>query len=227
MMGRRLETWPLNRVKPYEGNAYAHPADQIEKLVASIREFGFINPLVCTPDGELIAGHGRLAALRVLRKREAPVLVVDDLTPAQVRAYRLADNELAKMGDWDLDRLKIELNALDEVDFELDLLGFDEAELQKIIDNVPDFIGGDKIKPDSTRTTNNLGRMRRNIGKTDDEVTHVALHWGGMQVVLDGDLYREALAYVDAHAPDRRAGVIKLLKAGLANAAPPPDPVGD
>lgn len=219
-----VEVWDLARVKPYENNAWKHPADQVERLVKSIRQFGFINPLICTPDGEMIAGHGRLAALRVLGKKTAPVLVVSGLTPEQVRAYRLADNELAKLGDWDLDKLRVELQALDDADFDLDVVGFDEVELRKIIDDVPDFIGQEKVIDGAVRTNNNLGKMSDNQRKEPDAVQRIALHWGGIQVVLDAGLYRRAFEYVEAHAPDRRAGVVKLLLAGLSHLPPVSDP---
>ena len=90
----RIETWPLARLQPYAKNAKVHGADQVARIAASMAEFGWTVPCLVAKDGELIAGHGRVLAAAQLGLTEAPVIVLDHLTEAQRRAYRIADNKL-------------------------------------------------------------------------------------------------------------------------------------
>ena len=90
----RIEHWPLARLRPYARNAKTHDADQVAKIAASMAEFGWTVPCLVAADGELIAGHGRVLAAAQLGLAEAPVIVLDHLTEAQRRAYRIADNKL-------------------------------------------------------------------------------------------------------------------------------------
>ena len=94
------KTWPISKIKPYKKNPRRHSASQIAKIVQSIEEFGWTIPLLVTPKGELIAGHGRLLAARKLGMKTVPVLIASDLTQAQIRAYRIADNSLTDLGVW-------------------------------------------------------------------------------------------------------------------------------
>ena len=91
-----IETWPLAKLQPYAKNAKAHVADQVAKIAASMAEFGWTVPVLVAADGELIAGHGRILAAAHLGLSEAPVIVLGHLTEAQRRAYRIADNKLAR-----------------------------------------------------------------------------------------------------------------------------------
>ena len=96
-----LELRPIAELKPYEHNARTHSAEQIEKLRASMREFGFVAPVLITADGGVIAGHGRIEAAALEGFAEAPCVIVDHLTETQRRAYILADNRLAELASWD------------------------------------------------------------------------------------------------------------------------------
>ena len=111
----------------------AHSDEQIAQIAASIAEFGFVNPILIGDDGVVIAGHGRLLAAQRLGITEVPV-VLDHLTDAQRRALVIADNRIAENAGWDRDLLRAELAALSELQFDLDLLGFAEAELTNLLE---------------------------------------------------------------------------------------------
>ena len=122
---RRYENVPINQLKPYKNNARTHNEKQIEKIANSIQEFGFINPVLIDSDYGIIAGHGRVKGAEKLGMVEVPCLFVEDLTEEQKRAYIIADNKLALDAGWDYDLLKIELEELDDLDFDITLTGFD------------------------------------------------------------------------------------------------------
>ena len=128
-----IEMWPLSRLQPYAKNAKAHGADQVAKIAASMAEFGWTVPCLVADDGELIAGHGRVLAATQLGLTEAPVIVLGHLTEAQRRAYRIADNKLTELGTWDEALLSAELNDLLAEDYDLSLIGFDDAELEELL----------------------------------------------------------------------------------------------
>ena len=123
---RRYENVPINELKPYKNNARTHNEKQIEKIANSIQEFGFINPVLIDSDYVIIAGHGRVKGAEKLGMVEVPCLFVEDLTEEQKRAYIIADNKLALDAGWDYDLLKIELEELDDLDFDISLTGFDD-----------------------------------------------------------------------------------------------------
>ena len=129
----RIEQWPIARQQPYARNAKTHGADQVAKIAASMAEFGWTVPCLVAEDGELIAGHGRVLAATQLGLTEAPVIVLGHLTEAQRRAYRIADNKLTELGTWDEALLSSELNDLLAEDFDLSLIGFDDAELEALL----------------------------------------------------------------------------------------------
>ena len=110
---------------PYASNARTHSEEQVTQIASSIREFGFINPIIIDDKNNVIAGHGRLLASKKLGLKEVPTLQVDHLTDTQRKAYILADNQLALNAGWDDELLKLELAQLDDVGFDLELLGFD------------------------------------------------------------------------------------------------------
>ena len=118
---------------PYAGNARTHSDAQVAQIAASIREFGFTNPVLTDGENGVIAGHGRLLAARKLGMDEVPVVELAHLTAAQRKAYILADNKLALNAGWDVDVLKLELGALGDMGFDLALTGFGEAELADIL----------------------------------------------------------------------------------------------
>ncbi|SLN20625.1 ParB-like nuclease domain protein [Pseudoruegeria aquimaris] len=133
----RIETGPLARLQPYVKNAKVHGDDQIAKIAASMAEFGWTVPCLVGEDGELIAGHGRVLAATQLGLTEAPVIVLGHLTEAQRRAYRIADNKLTELADWNEAVLSAELQDLLAEDFDLSLVGFSDGELDKLLAFVP------------------------------------------------------------------------------------------
>jgi len=128
-----IQPWPTQRLIPFARNPRTHTEEQVAQVAASIAEFGFVNPILVGSDGVMIAGHARLAAARKLGLAEVPVIVLDHLTPAQRRALVIADNRLALGAGWDEELLRLELEALREEDFNLDLLGFGEEELEALL----------------------------------------------------------------------------------------------
>ena len=122
----------INKLIPYANNARTHTPEQILKLRSSMREFGIVNPFIIDRDFNVLAGHGRLAAAKAEGCTEVPCVFVDEMTEAQKKAYILADNRMAMDAGWDEELLKIELEALDAMDFDMALTGFDEEELLKM-----------------------------------------------------------------------------------------------
>ncbi|TCS71998.1 DNA modification methylase [Sulfuritortus calidifontis] len=141
-LAERIEHWPIDKLLPYVRNARQHSEEQIARIAASIAEFGFVNPILTGADGVLVAGHGRLAAARKLGLATVPVVVLDHLTPTQRRALVLADNRLAELATWDDALLRIELEALQDDGFDLDLTGFDADALAELLaDEEPQIEG--------------------------------------------------------------------------------------
>ena len=136
----------IGELIPYTGNARTHSDKQIAQIAASIRQFGFTNPVLIDEDGSIVAGHGRVAAAKQLGIAEVPTIVLGHLTPAERRAYVIADNRLAELAGWDREILKIEFQALAELDldFDLEITGFETAELDLLLD---DSAGEDAADP--------------------------------------------------------------------------------
>lgn len=130
-----IKEMPVTTLKPYGRNARTHSAAQIDQIAKSILTFGWTNPILVNDAGEVIAGHGRLEAAKKLGIARVPVIALSDMTEAQQQAYRLADNKLAENAGWDQDLLRIELGALDieDLDFELETIGFSTGELDVIL----------------------------------------------------------------------------------------------
>ncbi len=124
----------IDKLIPYANNARTHSAEQINKLRSSLREFGFINPVIVDKDYGIIAGHGRVAAARAEGISEIPCVFADHLTDAQKKAYILADNRMALDADWDEELLKIEIENLQAENFDVGLTGFDEKELADLFE---------------------------------------------------------------------------------------------
>jgi hypothetical protein len=123
---------------PYENNPRTHSDEQVAKIVRSIREFGFTNPILTDGDAGVIAGHGRLLAALQLGLETVPTIELQHLTAAQRKAYVIADNRLAEDAGWDDDLLRLEMGSLKEMDFNLDLTGFDPLEVEKLFASDPD-----------------------------------------------------------------------------------------
>lgn len=130
-----LQLVPLDKLVPYQNNARTHSPEQINKLRSSLREFGFINPVIIDRDYGIIAGHGRAIAAREEGIKEVPCVFADHLTEAQKKAYIIADNRMALDAGWDEELLRIEIEELQGLDFDPLLTGFDEKELLKLFDD--------------------------------------------------------------------------------------------
>ena len=128
---------PTNSLIPYINNPRKND-DAVDKVAASIKEFGFKVPIIIDNENVIVAGHTRLLAAKKLGLESVPCVIADDLTSAQIKAYRIADNKTAEFAEWDDELLRIELEALEDLDFDLDLTGFDKAEIDKLLVN-----GGD------------------------------------------------------------------------------------
>ena len=121
-------------LRPYPGNARAHSKKQIKQIAASIERFGFTNPVLISDEGEIIAGHGRVEAAKLLRMKQVPTLALSHLSEAERRAYVLADNKLALNAGWDKEILAIELQALVDLEFDVEITGFSLAEIDFVLD---------------------------------------------------------------------------------------------
>ena len=125
----------INRLVPYINNARTHSPEQINKLRASLREFGFVNPIIVDRDYNVLAGHGRLIGAKAEGYKEVPCVFVDEMTEAQKKAYIIADNRMAMDAGWDEELLRVEIEALQGMDFDPLLTGFDEKELAALFDD--------------------------------------------------------------------------------------------
>jgi DNA modification methylase len=133
MTNLQVVTWPVEKLIPYARNARTHSAEQVAQVAASIAEFGWTNPILAGADGIVIAGHARLLAARKLGMTEVPVIVLDHLTESQRRALVLADNRLALNAGWDEEMLRVEMAALDDDGFNLEVVGFTDEEIADLL----------------------------------------------------------------------------------------------
>ncbi len=191
----RVEMMPIDRVIPYARNPRRNE-HAVAKVAGSIKEFGFRQPIVVDKDMVIIAGHTRLLAAQQLGLKSVPVHVAEGLTAAQIKAYRLADNRTHEDAEWDEEMLSIELGELKEMDFDLDLTGFDPDELSRLLASEPDALGDPDDIP----------------APADTAVTHTGDRWIlGDHVLLCGDSSK-------AEDVDRLLGGAKIQ---LVNTDPP------
>ena len=148
-MNLNIEYVKRDQLIPYINNSRTHDARQVKQIAGSIKEFGFTNPLLIDEDGGIIAGHGRLMAADLLGIDEVPTITLVGLTEAQRKAYVIADNQLALNAGWDLDTLKVELDRLTELDFDVDLLGFDDDFLSSFLDEPSEGLTDEDAVPDA------------------------------------------------------------------------------
>ena len=144
-----LETVSLDALIPYARNSRTHSEAQVAQIAASIREFGFTNPVLIDGQGGIIAGHGRVMAARKLGLESVPAIRIDYMTDAQKRAYIIADNKLALNAGWDDELLALELGDLKDEGFDLSLTGFSDDELARLVidaeeTGMPDLASGDR-----------------------------------------------------------------------------------
>lgn len=144
-MSKNLEIEYLKpeEIIPYANNSRTHSITQIQQVASSIKEFGFNNPILIDENKVVIAGHGRLEAAQKLNLDAVPTITLIGLSEAQRKAYVIADNKIALNSEWDEELLKIEMERLKELDFDLELIGFDDEQLKKILLE-PDFSPADE-----------------------------------------------------------------------------------
>jgi hypothetical protein len=133
MTDLQVVRWPVEKLIPFARNARTHSDEQVAQIAASIAEFGWANPILAGADGIIIAGHARLLAARKLGLTDVPVIVLDHLSETQRRALVIADNRLALNAGWDEEMLRVELESLREGEFDLDLLGFTDEEIELLL----------------------------------------------------------------------------------------------
>ena len=148
-MNLNIEYLKRDQLIPYINNSRTHDARQVKQIAGSIKEFGFTNPLLIDEDGGIIAGHGRLMAADLLGIDEVPTITLVGLTEAQRKAYVIADNQLALNAGWDLDSLKVEIDRLTELDFDVDLLGFEDDFLASLLDEPAEGLTDEDAVPDA------------------------------------------------------------------------------
>ena len=134
--------WPIEKLIPFARNPRTHSEEQISQIAASIQAFGWTNPILVDPDSVIIAGHARVLSARKLRMAEVPVIVLSGLSEAQRRALVIADNQLALNAGWDEEMLHLELAELQASDFDLELLGFSDEELEKFLADPDELVEG-------------------------------------------------------------------------------------
>ena len=129
----KIETADINTIKPYENNPRKLKDSAIDKVAMSLKEYGFRQPIVVDKDRIIVVGHTRYRASKKLGFKEVPITIADNLTPEQINAYRIADNRTAEESEWDSELLKMEIKDLEDKDFKLDLLGFNEDQLNDML----------------------------------------------------------------------------------------------
>ena len=194
-----VELRPVSALRPYSRNARTHSKRQIKKIAASIQEFGFVNPILIDGDDQIIAGHGRCAAAKLLGLEAVPVLRISHLSEAQKRAYILADNRLAEDAGWDQEMLAIELQGLIECEYSVEATGFEIAEVDQVLEDEaqtkpPDSEDADCIPapnpgPAVTRRGDlwQLGNHRLYCGDALDEASYNALLVGAQASLVFTD----------------------------------------
>lgn len=147
MSDLKIEYKNTDSLIPYVNNSRTHSDEQVTQVASSIKEFGFTNPILIDEQGGIIAGHGRLMAANKLGLDTVPTITLVGLSEAQRKAYVIADNQLALNSSWDLDMLRVEIERLEELDFDLSLIGFENDVIEKLLDidaEMPDLPDGDR-----------------------------------------------------------------------------------
>ncbi|MEJ9960929.1 ParB/Srx family N-terminal domain-containing protein [Escherichia albertii] len=194
-MALKIEYLPVGKLLRYAKNSRTHSDEQVEQLVNSIRKFGFTNPVLIDEKNELIAGHGRLAAAEILEMDKVPAIRLSNLAEKQKKAYRIADNKLALNAGWDMQLLAEEVKELMDDDFDIDLLGFNDAELDEMLSDEQPKEEDDNSSP--VVQIKYLAIDKERIPATD------------MEIALLLDVYRQ---YHDAH--ETHEGFVQYLANG-------------
>jgi len=186
-----IDQTPIDELVPYENNPRTHSPVQLERLVRSLKEFGFTNPILIDKDNNVIAGHGRLQAAHIVGLDTVPTITLSHLTPDQRRAYTIADNQLALNSGWDDDLLQAELQALGDAGYDLSLLGWG--------DDIPSFAQ----EPDYSA-----------LDDLDDPTNDLAEGvMKAIQIEFRAEDYEEAKALVDAARKRGEYIGMKLIEA--------------
>ncbi|EHM9716807.1 ParB N-terminal domain-containing protein [Salmonella enterica subsp. enterica serovar Oranienburg] len=191
-MTLKIEYLPRGKLLCYAKNSRTHADEQVDQLVNSIREFGFTNPVLIDEQNELIAGHGRLAAADVLELEMVPAIRLSGLSDKQKKAYRIADNKLALNAGWDMQLLAEEVSELMDNDFDIELLGFSETEIDEMLNIEPP--PSEEDDSPSVVQIKYLAIDKDRIPATDTEIALLL------------DVYRQ---YHDAH--ETHEGFVKYL----------------
>ncbi len=222
-MKPQIEHLPIDELIPYARNSRTHSAEQVAQIAASIREFGFTNPVLIDADGGIIAGHGRVMGARQLGLQEIPCLRLAHLTEAQKRAYVIADNKLALNAGWDDEMLRLELADLQAMDYDLDLTGFIGDELDQLLalndatpegntdaDATPEVRAEAVTKPGDVWV---LGNHRLMCGDSTDAGSVGILMGGDMaDAVLTDPPYGQSQAGVPGDEPENLADVVTAAR---------------
>ena len=190
----------INDLKEYENNSRVHSNEQILQIKESIKQFGFTNPLLVKPDLTIIAGHGRLEAIKALNKldykdnpiSEIPCIIVSGLSENDYKALVIADNKIALNAGWDLDILKEELTLLENENYNLDLLGFNNDELENIINDSYDSLDYDNLTDNFTIPSNDKSDYKQITITLKTEHAEAILHFqkeNQKTSLADGDNY--------------------------------------
>jgi site-specific DNA-methyltransferase (adenine-specific) len=147
----------VSELIPYINNSRTHSEEQITQLVSSIKEFGFTNPILLAPDNSIIAGHGRLQAVKRLGHEEVPCIVISGLTKTQIKALIIADNQLALNAGWDLEKLSVEVEGLQDEDFNIDILGFNNDFIKDLLKKDEGLTDQDAVPETKLNAKSKLG----------------------------------------------------------------------
>lgn len=188
----------VSKLRPYERNAKKHPSYQLEKLVQSIQEFGFISPCLIDKENNIIAGHGRVEAAKMLGMETVPCVYIEGLSEEQRRAFIIADNRLTELGGWDFEVLQEELKELDASGFDIGLTGF-ELELDPEEKEAGTEINPTLTLPESRVFVFSISAFGTNSEKfieiqlTPSEAEHLLERVEQMEVAEVGQAFREAI----------------------------------
>lgn len=147
-MSYKYKVLPIKNLIPYINNSRTHSDEQVNQIASSIKEFGFTNPILIDEQGGIIAGHGRIMAAEKLSIAELPTITLEGLTESQKKAYIIADNQLALNAGWDMNTLKLELETLTELNFDLKLLGFEDDFLSELLNYEENITDSDDYAED-------------------------------------------------------------------------------
>ena len=160
-----IQYMSTDALTPYVNNSRTHSDEQVTQIASSINEWGFTNPILIDEQGGIIAGHGRLMAANKLGLEQVPTITLVGLSEAQRKAYVIADNKIALNGGWDYKLLRLEIDNLESLDFDIEMLGFDEQEIDNIFNDVIDI----EIDTDDGLTGSDLPKLK--FGKKEAEMT--------------------------------------------------------